>query len=83
MIKTRITTILFLFVFFISACHKDESPKPLPDAKYPTTYYTLSQEQWEQVNSEFQSINTNDSLYINGFGFLEGKILPGIAGVKN
>lgn len=70
------SSVLIVFILLLSSCKWDELI-PLPDERYPYTYYQLSQQEWEQVNSEFKSVNNHDSLFINKFGFLEGKIFLG------
>jgi len=62
-----------LFVIFIS-CDKEETPKPLPEEGYPTTYEVLSQNEWDVVDAEFQKINSYKGLQLNKNGFVYGEV---------
>jgi len=72
--KTLIT--LSIILLLISSCKKDEIevPKPLPDSRYPTTYLQLTNSELVELNAAFAGVNSHDSLYLNDFGFVEGKI---------
>lgn len=76
MTTTKTSIALIAYTLLISGCKKDIL-YPMPDENYPYTYYALSQQEWEQLNSEFKSVNEHDSLFLNEYGFLEGKIFLG------
>ncbi|WP_346856098.1 hypothetical protein [uncultured Draconibacterium sp.] len=73
--KTHISLFFLLVILLLVSCEKEETPKPLPEAGYPTTYNVLSQSEWEAVNAEFQKITSYDGLSINAFGFVEGEVV--------
>lgn len=66
--------LLFIGLSLFSSCEKDEEVKPSPDERYPYTYYALNQSEWDQLNTEFNSFNVHDSLYLDEYGFLQGKL---------
>ncbi|MEN8116842.1 MAG: hypothetical protein ABFS16_07670 [Bacteroidota bacterium] len=72
--NTRIFNLLIFIVAF-SACQKEETPKPLPEPGYPTTYKVLNQSEWDAVNADFQKINIHEGLRLNEYGFVEGEIV--------
>jgi hypothetical protein len=69
-----ILLIVVIQAILLSSCEKDEEVKPLPDDRYPYTYYALNQREWSQLNTEFTNVNTHDSLYLNEYGFVQGKL---------
>lgn len=72
----KTNAIYFLFLLLAAFSCKEETltdSKPSPEPGYPTTYKELSFSEWNVRNDAFQQINNQDKLFINKFGFLEGK----------
>jgi hypothetical protein len=73
--KTHISLFLFLSILLLVSCEKEETPKPMPEDGYPTTYKVLSKNEWEVVNAAFQKINHDAGLELNRYGFANGEVL--------
>ena len=64
---------LFLLLFMPS-CTKEEKPKLFPSPEYPFTYAVLNKPALDVEFQEFNSVNTRESLTLNGYGILSGYI---------